>query len=53
MRPFWVDRCIAAVTALLTVVVIAQFAGPRVMINSEINTTVMGHGGQFERQALW
>jgi hypothetical protein len=53
MRTYWVDRCVAAVTALLTVLVITQFAVRPVAINSEINTSVMGHGGQFENQTLW
>jgi hypothetical protein len=50
---YWVDRCIAVVAALLTVLVVSQFAGRAVAINSEIEAGVMGHGGQFEKQALW
>jgi hypothetical protein len=53
MRTFWVDRFIAAVTGLLTVLVIPQFAARPVAINSEINTSVVGHGDQFEKQAVW
>ena len=53
MRIYWVDRCVAAVTALLTLLVITQFVVRPVAINSEINTSVMGHGAQFEKQTLW
>jgi hypothetical protein len=53
MRTFWVDRFIAAVTGLLTVLVITQFAVRPVAINSEINTSVVGYGEQFEKQAVW
>ena len=53
MRTFWVDRFIAAVTGLLTVLVITQFAVRPVAINSEINTSVVGYGDQFEKQAVW
>jgi hypothetical protein len=48
-----VDRCIALVAALLTVLAITQFAGRAVTINSELDGGVMRHGGQFEKQAVW
>ena len=39
---YWVDRCIALVAALLTVLAVTQFAGHAVTINSELNAGVMG-----------